>query len=117
MFFTPKETFALDLAAVIEYVASECEGVNPVLFGHSAGGGISQVTLHLALAHVYALGLIGASPNYGVFWAYVNWFFKVDVWAFPRFIKDLCHPRSPLSRTQLVHNAFFSETFPTKEVK
>ena len=71
----------------------------------------------MGLSRVYALGLIGAFPNFGGFWVYMNWFFKVDIWSFPRIFKDLMHPRSPLSSTNLVHRAFFSSSFSREEVK
>lgn len=116
MYFTPKEAFATDLAAAIDYVASK-HGNTPILFGHSAGGGLSQITLNMGLSRVYALGLIGAFPNFGGFRVYMNWFLKVDIWSFPRIFKDLMHPRSPLSSTDLVHRAFFSSSFPTNEVQ
>jgi pimeloyl-ACP methyl ester carboxylesterase len=117
MFFTTKEVIASDLAAGIEYVAAQHNGERPVLIGHSAGGGLSQATLNLGLARVRAVGLIGAFPNYGGFWVYMNWFLKLDGWAFLRAWKDFMHPRSPWKTTQRVHNAFFSATFPTKEVQ
>jgi len=116
MFYTTKETLASDLVAEIEYVTSK-HGAKPILLGHSAGGGLAQATLNLGLARVHALGLIASFPNYGGFWVYINWFFKLDPWSLPRVLKDLHHPRSPLSTTQLVHNAFFSKTFPTDEVR
>jgi pimeloyl-ACP methyl ester carboxylesterase len=115
MFFTTKETLASHLVAGIEYVTSK-HGTQPVLFGHSAGG-LAQATLNLGLARVHALGLIDAFPNYGGFWVYVNWFFKLDPWSLPRVLKDFFHTRSPLSTTELVHSAFFSKPFPTDEVR
>ena len=57
MYFTSKETFATDLAAAIDYVTSKY-GDTSILFGHSAGGGLSQITLNMGLSRVYALGLI-----------------------------------------------------------
>ena len=48
---------------------------------------------------------------------YWNWF-KLDPWFVPRYyIRDLWHPRSPLSSTTLVHRAFFSPSFPVEKVK
>ena len=48
---------------------------------------------------------------------YHNWF-KLDPWFVPRYyIRDLWHPRSPLSATSLVHRAFFSPEYPRSEVK
>lgn len=48
---------------------------------------------------------------------YLNWF-KLDPWFAPRFyLRDLWHPRSPLSSTTLVHRAFFSSECQTAEVK
>jgi len=116
MFYTTKETLASDLVAGIEYVTSK-HGAKPILFGHSAGRGLAQVILDLRLVRVHALGLIAAFPNYGGFWVYINGFFKLDPWSLPRVLKDFYHPRSPLSSTQLVHNAFFSKPFPTDEVR
>ena len=48
MFFTTKETLATDLAGSIEFVKSN-HGVAPILFGHSAGGGLAQATLNSGL--------------------------------------------------------------------
>lgn len=42
----------------------------------------------------------------------------MDPWFVPRyFIRDLWHPRSPLSSTSLVHKAFFSPSFPVDKVR
>ena len=114
MFFTSKETLSTDVIAAIEYITS-VHGRKPILVGHSAGGGLSQVTLDRG-TEVHALGLIGAFPNYGGLPVYFNWFLKLDPWALLRIIKDLFHPRSALSSTNLVHRAFFSNSLSTEEV-
>jgi len=114
MFFTSKETFSTDLIAAIDYITS-VHGRRPILVGHSAGGGLSQITVNNGTT-VHALGLIGAFPNYGGFLVYCNWFLRLDKWAFVRVLWDLFHPRSPLQSTKLVHNAFFSKAFPTEKV-
>lgn len=42
----------------------------------------------------------------------------MDPWFVPRYyIRDFWHPRSPLSSTTLVHNAFFSPSFPREQVR
>jgi hypothetical protein len=42
----------------------------------------------------------------------------MDPWFVPRYyIRDLWHPRSPLSSTALVHQAFFSPAFPREDIK
>jgi len=47
----------------------------------------------------------------------MNWWFKLDPWFALRFyIRDLCHPKSPLSSTTLVHRAFFCPSYPTEKV-
>jgi len=44
--------------------------------------------------------------------------FKLDPWFAPRFfIRDLWHPRSPLSSTTLVHRVFFCPSFPREKVR
>lgn len=116
MFFTTKETLASDLVAGIEYVTSK-HGAKPILFRHSAGGGLSQATLNLGLARVHAVGLIASFTNFGGFWVYINWFFKLDPWSLPRVLKDLYHSRSPLSSIQLVHNAFSKKSPTSDEVR
>jgi pimeloyl-ACP methyl ester carboxylesterase len=114
MYFTSKETFSTDLIAAIEYITAT-HGRRPILVGHSAGGGLSQITVDRGIK-VHALGLIGAFPNYGGLLVYCNWFLRLDKWCFLRMFWDLFHPRSPLKFTHLVHNAFFSKEFPMAEV-
>lgn len=47
---------------------------------------------------------------------YWNWF-KLDPWFAPRFcLRDLWHPRSPLSSTSLIHRAFFCSSFPMERI-
>jgi hypothetical protein len=44
--------------------------------------------------------------------------FRLDPWFLQRFLfRDLCHPRSQLSSTILVHRAFFSDSYPVEEVR
>lgn len=46
-----KNTLAIDLSEAIEYISSQHNNTS-YLFGHSAGGGLSQITLDLGLSHV-----------------------------------------------------------------
>lgn len=41
----------------------------------------------------------------------------MDKWSLPRVYEDLFHPMLSLSSPDLVHSAFFSRDFPTKELK
>lgn len=42
----------------------------------------------------------------------------MDPWFLPRvYLRDWFHPRSPLSSTKLVHQAFFCPEFPVEEVR
>ena len=48
---------------------------------------------------------------------YKNWASLDPFFALRLYLRDLGHPRSPLSSTSLVHAAFFSPEFPEDEVK
>ncbi|KAH8657215.1 Alpha/Beta hydrolase protein [Tricladium varicosporioides] len=88
-----------------------------VLVGHSSGGGLAQYFVGKGLGKVGGLVVFAGIPSYGGFGVYVNWF-KLDPWFAPRYyIRDLWHPRSPLSSTTLVHRAFFTPELPVAEVK
>ncbi|KAH7395560.1 Alpha/Beta hydrolase protein [Cadophora sp. MPI-SDFR-AT-0126] len=108
----PKSAFAADLQAGVQFVLgleAEKRGEEVVedlvLVGHSAGGGLTQFALSEGLVRV------------GGWRCYWNWF-KMDPWFVPRYyIRDIWHPRSPLSSTTLVHQAFFSPSYPVSEVR
>ncbi|KAG9236156.1 Alpha/Beta hydrolase protein [Amylocarpus encephaloides] len=120
-----KRDMAADLGYCYTWIsafeaAQKNENFNPenlVLVGHSAGGGLGQYFLSQGLGEVGGLVLMGPFPSWGGLGVYANWF-KLDPWFAPRYyIRDLWHPRSPLSSTSLVHGAFFSQEFPTAKVQ
>ncbi|KAK0106284.1 hypothetical protein ONS96_003924 [Cadophora gregata f. sp. sojae] len=110
-----------------ENVDMDCEGngegegeeeeENLVLVGHSAGGGLTQFVLSEGLVRVGGYVCLAGFPGFGGWRCYWNWF-KMDPWFVPRYyIRDLWHPRSPLSSTTLVHQAFFSPSYPMSGVR
>jgi len=136
----PKSAFAADLQAGVRFVmelerekrgkvaaeeggnVKEVEGEkdlveNLVLVGHSAGGGLTQFALSKGLVRVGGYVCMAGFPGFGGWRCYWNWF-KMDPWFVPRYyIRDLWHPRSPLSSTPLVHQAFFCPLYPVSEVR
>jgi pimeloyl-ACP methyl ester carboxylesterase len=110
------EDFASDLEAAMSEVKRR-EGAWPILICHSAGSTIAQ--RFLASGRIQASGLVlaGAIPHYGIGRPLFQWWTKID-WTMPlRALVHLQHPRSPLSTTTLVHNAFFSKGCPRERVK
>ena len=81
----------------------------------SAHIGLSQLwrVRSVSLRDMYQTLIPGLTTySWGV---YLNWM-KIDPWMFIRLVWDLYHPRSVLSDTRLVHNAFFSEECPKETV-
>ncbi|EPS43986.1 hypothetical protein H072_2003 [Dactylellina haptotyla CBS 200.50] len=125
VFRTTASMLAQDVAAgvnhVIELHRSDSlkrqGGGLPVLLGHSNGGGLSQMLLDRGLAKASALAILAGTPNFGGWGVYKNWA-AFDPWFVPRmYFQDFFHPRSPLSKTSLVHRAFFCDEFPRDEVE
>ncbi|KAH7370090.1 Alpha/Beta hydrolase protein [Rhexocercosporidium sp. MPI-PUGE-AT-0058] len=123
----PKSAFASDLQAGLRFVQeleAEKRGKSVsevaediVLVGHSAGGGLIQYLLGEGMGTVGACVIMAGFPNFGGWGVYWNWF-KMDPWFVPRYyLRDFWHPRSPLSSTSLVHQAFFSPSYPVSEVR
>lgn len=124
VFATGKASMAQDLGCVLNYVqgfeaglrAGNVDPEDIVLVGHSAGGGLSQYFLGQGLGQVGGLVLMAPFPNFGGLGVYWNWA-RLDPWFGLRmFLRDLGHPRSPLSSLTLVHRAFFSAEFPQEQV-
>ncbi|PVH76454.1 alpha/beta-hydrolase [Cadophora sp. DSE1049] len=125
----PKSAFAADLQAGVQFVQeleAEKRGKSMsreeveedvVLVGHSAGGGLTQFAFSEGLIRVGGYVCLAGFPGFGGWRCYWNWF-KMDPWFVPRYyIRDIWHPRSPLSSTTLVHQAFFSPSYPVSEVR
>lgn len=75
------------------------------------------MVLDRGMAKASGLVLMAATPNYGGFTVYRNWM-SMDPWFVVRmYLRDWGHPRSPLSSTQLVRNAFFSKECDTGVVE
>ncbi|KAH8592069.1 Alpha/Beta hydrolase protein [Bisporella sp. PMI_857] len=115
---------ARDLGSAVEWVKAfefvwrgrRLEDGDLVLVGHSAGGGLVQYFLDRGKYTVGGLVIVAGFPCFGGYGVYWNWF-KHDPWFVPRYyIRDLWHPRSPLSSTTLVHGAFFSPEYPREQV-
>ncbi|KAF3930441.1 hypothetical protein ABW20_dc0104488 [Dactylellina cionopaga] len=124
VFRTTASMLSQDVAAGVKYVTELHAGDSvrrqgsglPVILAHSNGGGLSQMVLDRGYAKASALVLLAATPNFGGLGVYKNWG-SFDPWFLPRmYFRDFFHPRSPLSKTSLVHRAFFCDEFPRAEV-
>lgn len=124
---------ALDATAGIRYVVDKHrnEGRPDIVpVGHSAGGALLQYILSEGLhsppdpkktdSEAYAvgrIGLLGVIPCYGSAGVYWNWL-KLDPFClFRMYLVHLGHPRSPLSSTRLVKQAFFCDECPDERVR
>ena len=133
MFFTSLHQMALDATAGIRYVVDKHrnEGRPDIVpVGHSAGGALLQYILSEGLhsppdpkktdSEAYAvgrIGLLGVIPCYGSAGVYWNWL-KLDPFClFRMYFVHLGHPRSPLSSTRLVKQAFFCDECPDERVR
>lgn len=118
LYFTSKKAFAEDLAAALKFIRERHPNAGPTaLVGHSAGGGLSQYLIGQGKADgVGKLVILAGFPSFGGWQVYWNWF-KLDPWFPIRVLWDLYHPRSPLSSTRLIHQAFFSPTYPADKVR
>ena len=63
-YLTSAEDLAADLAAGVKHV-KEMHGREPLLLGHSNGGGLSQLMLDREMARVAGLVLMASAPNFG----------------------------------------------------
>jgi len=105
LYFTRRRAFIADVLVAVKYISQE-HRVDPILVGHSAGGGIAQ-ELAASGTPLSGLVLIAAIPGYGGLRVNRNWP-AMDWLLFPRLLRHMCHPRSPLSSTALVRRAFYS---------
>jgi pimeloyl-ACP methyl ester carboxylesterase len=106
LYFTRRHAFISDVLVAVKYVSQE-HRVDPILVGHSAGGGIAQELAASSGTSLSGLVLIAAIPGYGGLRVNRNWL-GMDWLLFPRLLRHMCHPRSPLSSTALVRRAFYS---------
>lgn len=118
LYFTPRQAFLTDLAAAVRYVREDSGGAaNPIVLGHSSGGGLTQDLCHQGLpGQIPGVVLLAAIPGNGSLGVNANWL-QLDRWFLPRFFWHWFHPRSPLSSTALVHRAFFSSGCSVDVVK
>ncbi|KAF8603364.1 alpha/beta-hydrolase [Ceratobasidium sp. AG-I] len=118
MLFTSKNAVADDVVSALKFIQTHHSEAGPVsLVGHSAGGGLIQHVMDSGRGTgVGKLAIIAGFPCYGGLKVYLNWF-KLDPWFPIRLLKHFYHPRSPLSSTRLVHQAFFSPTYPIEKVR
>lgn len=128
MLMTSRDALASeDLATFVKWVRDRHPGKDPVVVGHSAGGGMVQYAIGTGLlGNVEKLVVIGAVPPTGMLsvrsllshpfrtrlmsqlQVYRQWLFNHDPFSLPRCLLHLFHPRSPLSTPLLLRNAFFS---------
>jgi pimeloyl-ACP methyl ester carboxylesterase len=133
MLFTSQHQMALDVTAGIHHVIDKHRNEgrpNIVPVGHSAGGALLQYILSEGLhsspdpgktdsqtyvvGRVGLLGVIPCSGSAGIYWKWV----KVDP-SYPlrMYLFHFGHPRSPLSSTRLVKQAFFCDECPDERVR
>lgn len=99
----------------IQHVQAQHPALAPIVAGHSSGGGVLQAFLSRTTVPLSGAILLGAVSGFGGFTTNLSWWL-FDPWFYPRYFKDLCHPRSPLSSTNLVRRAFFSDDAPEEVV-
>ncbi|KAF8888539.1 Alpha/Beta hydrolase protein [Infundibulicybe gibba] len=114
LYFTPRSTFVDEIRQVVSYIRSE-HGVDPIVVGHSSGGGALQA-LCSSGTKVAGMALLGSIPGSGSFQVNRNWM-AFDPYMMLRMLKHLLHPRSALSSTSLVHAAFFAPDCPREKVR
>lgn len=133
MLFTSKHQMALDVTAGIRHVIDKHrnEGRPEIVpVAHSAGGGLLQYILSEGLhspsdskktdSQAYAvgrIGLLGVIPCYGSVGVYWNWVKLDPFYPLRMYLFHFGHPRSPLSSTRLVKQAFFCDECPDERVR
>ena len=67
LYFTPRQAFLTDLAAAVRYVREDIGGAaNPIVLGHSSGGGLTQDLCYQGLAgQIPGVVLLAAIPGSG----------------------------------------------------
>jgi pimeloyl-ACP methyl ester carboxylesterase len=101
--------FVRDLEEALDYISTlQPDQPRPILIGHSAGGGLSQVMLANTQKETLTSGviLVAAFPPTGGWTVYVNWLF-VDPWFGVRMLLQGGDPKSSLSSPALVQKIFF----------
>ena len=133
MLFTSQHQMALDVTAGIRHVIDKhrFEGRPDIVpIAHSAGGALLQYLLSEGLhsspnpkktdAQEYAvgrIGLLGVIPCYGSAGVYWNWVKLDPFYPLRLYLFHFGHPRSPLSSTRLVKQAFFCDECPDERVR
>ena len=121
---TPFEHIQADMMSCLTKARDTERQVNPdirepIIVGHSSGGGLAQSLLSGSSpdnlrTKASGLCLVGAITSWGSYDLYWNWW-KHDPWFPLRSLLHLQHPNSPLSTDQLVHAAFFGHNFPLSQ--
>lgn len=133
MVFTSQHQMALDVTVGIRYVIDKHrnEGRPDIVpIAHSAGGALLQYILSEGLhsapdpkksdsqAYVVGrIGLLGVIPCYGSVGVYWNWLKLDPLYPLRMYLFHFGHPRSPLSSTRLVKQAFFCDECPDERVR
>lgn len=133
MLFVSQHQMALDVTAGIRHVIDKHrnEGRPDIVpIAHSAGGALLQYILSEGLysppdtkktdSQAYAVGrvgLLGVIPYYGSSGVYWNWAKLDPFYPLRMYLFHFGHPRSPLSSTRLVKQAFFCEECPDERVR
>lgn len=133
MLFTSQHQMALDVTAGIRHIVDKHrnEGRPDIVpVAHSAGGALLQYILSEGLCSppdpkktdsqtymVGRVGLLGVIPCYGSGGVYWNWVKLDPFYPLRMYLFHFGHPRSPLSSTRLVKQAFFCEECPDERVR
>jgi len=133
MLFTSQHQMALDVTAAIRHVVDKhrSEGRPEIVpIAHSAGGALLQYILSEGLhsppdpkktdSQTYVvgrIGLLGVIPCYGSLGVYWNWAKLDPFYPLRMYVFHFGHPRSPLSSTRLVKQAFFCDECPDARVR
>ena len=133
MLFTSQYQMALDVTAGIRHVIDRhrYEGRPDIVpIAHSAGGALLQYILSEGLHSppdpkktdsqeyvVGRIGLLGVIPYFGSVGIYWNWVKLDPFYPLRMYLFHFGHPRSPLSSTRLVKQAFFCDECPDERVR
>lgn len=110
-----------DLQAALDYIfLDDTSAPEPVLVGHSSGGGLAQYAIVNSSPDddplVSGLVLLGSIPPFGMRRVLAAWV-RLDPWALPRFLWNMGDVRSLLSTPLLVRRAYFGPHTPPTHVQ
>jgi pimeloyl-ACP methyl ester carboxylesterase len=110
--------FARDVEGTQDYISTlHSDQSRPTLAGHSAGGGLAQVTPDQSQKEILTSGviLVAAIPPTGGFPVVINWLLA-DPCYVVRMILQGGDPKSPLSTPALVRKIFFGPNMKQEDL-